>query len=512
MALPAEPRQKMINIMYLVLTALLALNVSAEILKAFKVVDGSLRRSNENLSASTADIYASFENAKKDPKTAANAAKFQPMAEEVRKETEIVLKVVEEYRKKITDEAEPEKKEDGTMGVKREDNLDIGSRIMESKGGGEVVFAAIENYRNKLKAILGPEDYKNAFGAAPAIDDKAIKNGKDLAKQNFYMQPVVANLTMLSKTINDIKNTEGDAARYIFSKVGGVVIKYNKFKALVGTNSTYLMPNEEMIVTAGLGAFSDAPEAATTISINGQSAPIGADGVAERKFPVTSSGSVNVVINYKDPNTGLPAPPITKTIQYIVGTPGGASVSADKMNVLYIGVDNPVTVASGKGWDKTTVSMQGGSLSGTQGHYMARVTSPGMANIIVNMEGKGPVPFPFRVKYLPPAAAGIGANLQQDGNMPAATFRAMGGIRAALVGSEFDATYNVISYTIVGAGAGFSPSAFATNSGGFWSGSAKAVADKAVPGSIMSFTNIVVKGPDGREVKAANSTVVIRCQ
>ncbi len=513
MALPAEPRQKMINIMYLVLTALLALNVSSEILKAFKVVDGSLKRSNENLTASTSDIYASFENAKKDSKTAVSAAKYQPLAEEVRKETEIVLKVVEEYRKKITDAADPIKLEDGTNGVKREDNLDIGSRIMGTDKGGDIIFAAIDNYKKKLLQILGPEDYKNAFGAAAAIDDKTIKSGSDLAKQNFYMQPVVANLTMLSKTINDIKNTEGDAARYLFSKVGGVVIKYNKFKALVGTSSTYLMPGEEMSVTAGLGAFSDDPLAATNISINGQSTPIGAEGVAERKFNVTTSGSVVVTVNYKDPSTGLPAPPITKTIQYTVGTPGGASVSADKMNVLYIGVDNPITVASGKGWDKTTVNMEGGSLNATSGNgrYSARVSSPGVATITVNMEGSGPAKFPFRVKYLPPAAAGIGPQLMQDGVMSSAAFRAMGGIRAALVGSEFDATFQIVSYTIIGTGPGFPSPASASNNGGFWSGTAATIAGKAQPGSKMIFSNIVVQGPDGRPVKAANSTVLVQC-
>jgi len=63
MSLPKEPRQKMINIMYLVLTALLALNVSAEILNAFKVVDNSLRESNNVLATSTSGIYSSLGNA-----------------------------------------------------------------------------------------------------------------------------------------------------------------------------------------------------------------------------------------------------------------------------------------------------------------------------------------------------------------------------------------------------------------------------------------------------------------
>ncbi len=506
MALPAEPRQKMINIMYLVLTALLALNVSAEILKAFKVVDGSLRRSNDNLTASTADIYASFEAAKKDSKTAAKANQYGPLADQVKAETETILKLVETYRSKITTAAEVEKKEDGTLGVKREDNLEIGTHIMET-GGGNDLFAAIKAYKDKVKSIMGVE-YTPAFPKGTPLEDAGVKDGSDFAKQYFHMQPVVANLTMISKTINDIKNTEGDAVKHLFSKIDGVVIRLNKFAPLVSTNATYLMPGEDLIVSAGVGAFND--DAKPQISIGGSGVPTGPDGMGEKKFTVgTTGGTIPVVINFKDPNTGE-TKTITKSVTYTVGTPGGASVSADKMNVLYIGVANPITVASGKGWDKTTVNMEGGSLSGSNGHYTANVSSPGIANVVVNMEGSGPAKFPFRVKYLPPAAAGIGPNLQQEGTMPSATFKAMGGIRAALVGSEFDATYTIVSYTITGSGPGFNPTAFATNQGSFWSGSAKAVVDKAVPGSSIGISSIVVQGPDGRQVKASNSTIYLR--
>jgi gliding motility-associated protein GldM len=508
MALPAEPRQKMINLMYLVLTALLALNVSSEILKAFKTVDNSLKKSNSNLTASTADLYASFEAAKKEPKTAAKANQLAPLADQVKAETETIIKLVDEYRRKIVTAAEEVKNADGTVGVKKEDNLDIGSRIMDSDGGGAAIFNAIKTYKDKVKSIMGTE-YDAAFPKGTPLEDASIKDGKDLAKQNFYMQPVVANLTMLSKTLNDIKNTEQDAVKHLFSKIDGVVIRLNKFAPLVSTNATYLMPGEELVVSAGVGAFND--DAKPQITIGGSSVVTGAEGMGEKRFVVgTTGGTVPVVINFKDPNTGE-TKTITKSITYTVGTPGGASVSADKMNVLYIGVANPITVASGKGWDKTKVSMEGGNLSGNNGKYTATVSTPGTAHVVVNMEGSSPARFPFRVKYLPPAAAGIGPNLQQDGAMPSASFKAMGGIRAALVGSEFDATYTIVSYTIIGSGPGFSPTGFATNSGSFWSGPAKAVADKAVPGSVMSFTNIIVKGPDGREVKASNSTVVIRC-
>ena len=75
MALPREPRQKMINIMYLVLTAILALNVSAEILEAFKTVDKSLINSSANIKASNDVLYKSLEDKLSDPNTNKELAK-----------------------------------------------------------------------------------------------------------------------------------------------------------------------------------------------------------------------------------------------------------------------------------------------------------------------------------------------------------------------------------------------------------------------------------------------------
>ena len=73
MALPKEPRQKMINMMYLVLTALLALNVSAEILNAFKTVNRSIDNANGVLNANNNNIYASFADKLTKPESRAKA-------------------------------------------------------------------------------------------------------------------------------------------------------------------------------------------------------------------------------------------------------------------------------------------------------------------------------------------------------------------------------------------------------------------------------------------------------
>ena len=85
MSLPKEPRQKMINLMYLVLTALLALNVSSEILNAFKVVDKSLITSNGNITSANQTLYTSLEGKLKDPMTAEKAKPWYDKAEQAKK-------------------------------------------------------------------------------------------------------------------------------------------------------------------------------------------------------------------------------------------------------------------------------------------------------------------------------------------------------------------------------------------------------------------------------------------
>src|SRR4026207_2103459 len=99
MALPKEPRQKMINMMYLVLTALLALNVSAEILNAFKTVNRSIDNANGVLDANNNNLYASLANKLTKPESRAKAEIWKPKADQVRQLCAKVYGDIEELKK-----------------------------------------------------------------------------------------------------------------------------------------------------------------------------------------------------------------------------------------------------------------------------------------------------------------------------------------------------------------------------------------------------------------------------
>jgi gliding motility-associated protein GldM len=133
MALPKEPRQKMINLMYLVLTALLALNVSAEILNAFKTVDNSLHATNTTITQSTDRIMASLEEKKAQPESRVKAEIWYPKAQTVQQLSKQMYDYIDALRTKIHREAgfDPAKNGDSTF---KQDNLDIATRIMITEG------------------------------------------------------------------------------------------------------------------------------------------------------------------------------------------------------------------------------------------------------------------------------------------------------------------------------------------------------------------------------------------
>jgi len=151
MALPKEPRQKMINMMYLVLTALLALNVSAEIINAFKVVDNSLKQSNTVLSTSTNSIYENFNEMLKDPKTAEKAGIWKPKADKSRELAKQTSDLIEKYKLDLMKEAgyDPSK---GDSSFK-EDNIDAATRLFDTKGEGKNLYGALESYKTNVMAI-----------------------------------------------------------------------------------------------------------------------------------------------------------------------------------------------------------------------------------------------------------------------------------------------------------------------------------------------------------------------
>ncbi len=297
---------------------------------------------------------------------------------------------------------------------------------------------------------------------------------------------------MLSKFQNNIKNAESGIVTYCQNKIGAVERHMDKTGVFVGQSSNYLMPGQELTVTAGVGAYSSSAD--PEISINGSRVPVSA-GQGTYKTTVSGAGdhSVSVNVTFKDENNKTVT--IPTTVKYTVGTPGGAAVMLDKMNVFYIGVDNPVTISSGTGWDKTHVSMTSGSLTpaGGPGKFIVKVTAVGKTTINVNADGKNSS-YDFRIKRIPDPILKVGPS--SGGRMQSVVFKNQQFCRADLENFDFDARFSVVSATVYFSGANFSSVQTATITGGSLAGLAGQMS-RCIPGTSITFDNVKVQGPDG---------------
>jgi gliding motility-associated protein GldM len=496
MALPKEPRQKMINLMYLVLTALLALNVSAEIINAFKVVDNSLSATNKVVNASTETIMSSFKEKLSDPTTMEKAKIWMPKAEQATALSKTVYDLIEGLKTKIKVEAGFNPSDPNS--TFKEDNIDIATRIMDKQGEGEKLRVALEKYKQQLLAI-DPEVGKQFATTLPInLEIPKSATGSKMGKVTwtrayFNMTPTVAALTMLSKFQNDVKTSENRIVNEFHNRVGQVVVRFDTYEPIVGANSTYLFPGQELQITAGIGAFSK--NALPQVTIGGRAVPLNEQGVAVYKTAVgAGGGSVPVVIRYKDQD-GKDQVRETK-IDYTVGTPTGAFVSAEKVKVLYIGLDNELAVTGGSvGDEKVNVSINNGSLRKIgPGRYVSSPSSPGNAVVTVNADGKSSQ-FTFRVKTVPDPVAMVGKS--KGGIMSVSEFKAQLGVRADLENFVFEGVqFTVTSFTLYCTGAGFPDPQYRTVNGNSFD-AVRDIINKCKPGTTVTLDEIRVSGPGG---------------
>lgn len=513
MALPKEPRQKMINMMYLVLTALLALNVSSEILNAFKTVDKSLMTATGVAEKKNSEIFKSFQKKVEDPTTKEKAEIWLPKAQKAKALSDEVYNFIEGLKAELKKEAGL-KMVDGKEDFK-EDDLDAATRLFISapptgKAKGKELYEKLKYFKEQLLAI-DPE-MKAAIGANLPLDIPEVKSDKDKeewAYKFFHMTPTVAAITMLSKFQNDIKNSESEAVEYCHKEIGEVELVYDQFQAIANANASYVMPGEEIIINAGVGAFNSASQ--PKVSVDGASATPTPDGSFEYKFRPSASGSKNVTISFVKPD-GTTAS-VTKEIKYTVGVPSGLVVSTDKTRVFYQGLENPLSVTGGSGDEKVSVSVEGAGISYRKagpGQYIVTASNLGSATVIAT-DGKNSQRIVIPVKRVPNPLATVGG--KAGGPIAANVFRVQRGVAAELKDFVFEGVkYDVVSFTLICTGRGFEESGFgiAEVSGTYFNAEAKALLNRCQAGSTVVIDEIKVNGPGGTRLLDQNISFTLQ--
>lgn len=517
MSIPKEPRQLMINIMYLVLTALLALNVSAEIFNAFKVVDKSMVRSNQALDDANDKLpQAIKDGAKKKESLAVYATRVDP-ARQYAKEFDSYVKNLIDTMITATGGYLKDEAGNPTDKLVGEKKKDITTRLLVDQGEGERFKAKILEYREKFISLLDPEDVEK-YGKDISLDiDDATwkaKKKKSWSELNFKQMPLQAAIPILRKFQNDAKNSEATILNYLAGKVGTTTdLVLDKFTVVSASTKSYVIKGETYEADIFLSAFAgNDSKTGISISVDGRNLPVDAEGIAKYTASASAVGvkRYNATINVTNPVTNE-VTTYKKEFEYEVGE-RSVSVSATKMNVFYTGVDNPITVsAAGVPSNQVQVSMSGsggGSIKrNSDGTFTVNVTTPTRVGefCYVNVSAPGmSEKREFRVKRIPTPVAKLSSSI--GGVMGAGEFKAQRGLLADLENFDFDARCEILGFQVVRVPRRQDPQ-IESNKGGGYNAGARSIIDQAKAGDTYYFENVKAKCPGDQAGRDINQLV-----
>lgn len=495
-ALKETPRQKMMGILYLVLLGIAATTVTDKVLDAFRNLTVSLETSTKNVQTTIDNTFASFEatKMKNEPERA------KPIYDRAKNVKDYVTKLdayINETKQMLIDKGNGLDKETGDVNA-RED-VDIAPRIMINGGRAKDLKKMIEDTKNKilsqlderekdgLKLPLNAQDPPKRAGISTTWEDDNFGDGI----------PLTAAVTALTKIQADLRNTEADVVKKILGEVEKAVINLDRFEAVAIAPTSYVLVGQQYTAKVFLTAFDSKtnPE----ITVGGQRLNI-VDGKGIYTAAATSEGDKKWtgIIRVKKTDGTVQDYQLPEQT-YTVAKPS-ATVSPDKMNVFYIGVDNPVSVsAPGFAKDKIRVGISSGSITGSNGSYIVKVQQRGEVTVTVSgiqEGGKTTVlgASKFRVKPIPPPH--VKYCNKGGGRLPAAAMRSQNRIFAVLEDFDFAANFTINHFTMFVNKPRADIQKFESNSNQF-TPEMQAAINGLVPGSKVQFDFVFATGPDG---------------
>lgn len=397
-----SPRQKMINLMYIVLTAMLALNVSSDVLDGFTQVHDGLNRSNTNVGQRNDDLYRRLEDfATLNPD---KGEIWLDKASDVRGMTKHLYEYVDSLKYAIVQEADG--KDGNPNEIINRDDLEAAAVVMLSPGNnlGADLRKSIDFYRSYIIDLV-PDSVSAASIADALSTDPVLQKGtltpQTWEESKFDQQPVVAAITLLAKLQNDILYAEGEALSTLLASVDAGDVRVNELNA-------YVMPQSRLVMRGGKYSANIVLAAVDTtarpqIFINGQQLD-NDRGLYEVNVGSTGTFSYD---GYLDVTHGDgTSSRLDFSSSYTVIEPM-ATVSATMMNVLYAGIDNPIGISvPGVAMNEISASMTNGSLTRSGDHWIARPAAVGKdatITVTANMDGRQATvaTTTFRVRKLP---------------------------------------------------------------------------------------------------------------
>lgn len=304
---PETPRQRMIGMMYLVLTAMLALNVSSDILKAFVTVDETLLKTNENFDRKVESSYAQFALAKTNQP--AKVGPFYDKAMEVKAATKKMIEFILQIRSELISEAEgktiDEVKNFSVKDIEKKDNKDVPHNyFLGAPKKGEVLKNELEKYRAKLLSFVA-ENAKADFDKKIGLDTKGPfkdNSGNTISWEdfNFGESILAATVTLLNKMVGEVKNAEFDILSYLMTSITAGDFTFDNVSARVIPSSKLVFSGTDFEADIIVAAFDSksTPEVywkpgidtATEAMIGSMTKVEGENGMVKLKIPASGMG------------------------------------------------------------------------------------------------------------------------------------------------------------------------------------------------------------------------------
>ena len=454
---PVSPRQKMINLMYVVLMAMLALNVSTEVLNGFSIVEESLKRTTANATKENQALYDDFaEQMQKNPQ---KVKQWFDKSQQVKQMSDQLYNLAEELKLAIVHEADG--KDGDISNIRNKEDLEAATQVMlaPSRGRGKELYDAINNYREQLLKLVTDEHQKKmiASNLTTEIPKDAVTLGKNWQEYMFESMPAAAAVTLLSKLQSDVRYAEGEVLHTLVSNIDVKDIRVNALNAFVIPNSQTIVRGDKFSARIVMAAVDKTQQPQIFIGGKEMNLPGGLyETVTGRTGDFTLSGYIQVA----NGNGEL----LKRSFEqkYTVVDPS-ATVSADLRNVLYAGYSNPLSVSvPGVPVNKVQATMTGGTLQPVgPGRYIARPTAVGQnVTITVTSTNTGRPQqmgqFTFRVRRLPDPTPYIamkdesGSPIRyKGGGLSKAQLMGVDGIGAAIDDGILDIAFKVQSFETV---------------------------------------------------------------
>lgn len=508
----------MINLMYIVLTAMLALNVSTDVLNGFRQVEESLARSTDNAEEQNRALFGELYdyNITNPEKT----GEWYSKATDVRSRTEHLVSYIDSLKLLIVQQADG--KDGDVNNIKGMDNLEAASHVMLSpaRGEGKRLRLSLTEYADFVTPMINDSIKRKVISDylyPVALNREGLIKNKKWEEENFEGMPVAAAITVLTKLQNDIRYAESEILHILRNNIDEGDVRVNRMDAYVIPASKTIMRGSSYSANIVLAAVDTTQT--PTIYIGEEELDKEKNGLYEFVCNQTGVFDYSGYLEVAAGDGSILRHPFSSS--YTVIEPS-ATVSATMMNVLYAGIDNPISISvPGIPNNAISATMENGTLTRSGNSWIARPKSVGTdvtISVTANMEGRTQTVSRnvFRVRQLPDPMPFISYK-DQNGNvqryrggkpLSKALLVKAPGIEAAIDDGLLNIAFKVLSFeTVIFDSMGNAMPE--VSNGSQFSDRQKAAIRKLSRGKRFYISRVRALGPDGIERTISPIEVIV---